>query len=91
MQTSTEFAWEGNAADAPYPLRQRLDAGDTPKCFKILGGRAAEGQAGSQSGPTALPYRLSPSGGRECRCFEICFARTSGRATLCGPSGGIRV
>src|SRR5580704_12557844 len=24
----------GNAADAPYPLRQGLDAPDTPKCFK---------------------------------------------------------
>jgi len=25
IETSTGFDWEGNAADAPYPLRQKLD------------------------------------------------------------------
>jgi hypothetical protein len=39
----TGLAWVGNTADAPYPLRHRLDARGTPKCFKILGGRAEEG------------------------------------------------
>jgi hypothetical protein len=48
MQTLIAFAWEGNAADAPYPLRHRLDAPDTPKCFKILGARAEEQMEDSQ-------------------------------------------
>jgi hypothetical protein len=54
MQTSTGLAWVGNAADAPYPLRHRLDARGTPKCFKILGGGAADGQAGAIADQT--PY-----------------------------------
>jgi hypothetical protein len=50
MKTLIAFAWEGNAADAPYPLSHRLDVLDTPKCFKILSARA-EDQNGAITTP----------------------------------------
>jgi len=57
MQTTAVFAWEGNEADAPFPLRHRLDVLESPKCFK-------------NSQPPAAPGRNAqnvPRIQRECR------------------------
>src|ERR1700675_2117251 len=59
---------EGNRADAPYPLRQRLDVSGTPICFKKVALRGLHGWVANRCAATTAHQpdplqneRFSPS------------------------------
>jgi hypothetical protein len=66
MQTTAVFAWEGNEADAPFPLRQRLDALEPPKCFKNSRGAGSRpaalfGTSKAAPSPSDALFKNDPS------------------------------